>query len=518
MALGLTPDQIIEKNKYPLLRIANNWERVKIDMLALIQNGYAFSSKFFTKDSGIPLIRIRDITNENTENLYSGEYQKEFVVNRGDMLIGMDGDFRVAKWRGEKGLLNQRVCRLIQYSNNYENAFLFLSMQPYLNAINQETSSVTVKHLSSNTIKQIPIPLPPLPEQRAIVAKIERLFSELDNAVENLKKALAQLKIYRQAVLKKAFEGELTKEWRAHNRRGGSRPSPTIMGENLLKQIKTERENYYNNQMAEWEKAVKKWEADKGPKDKKGKKPAKPSKPKELPPLTEDELAELPKLPEGWLWVPFITVNTIKSNLVSPEDFQSAPHIAPDNIQSNTGKLLKFRTISEDKVFSPKHYFYKGQIIYSKIRPYLNKLIIAKFDGLCSADMYPIESSYEIKFIFNLMLSKYFVTKASTSGSRTILPKINQTELARIPVPFCSTEEQTAIVAEIESRLSVCDKTEETIKENLAKAEALRQSILKKAFEGRLLSEEELTACRNEPDWEPAEKLLEKIKAERAVK
>ena len=87
-------------------------------------------------------------------------------------------------------------------------------MQPYLNAINQETSSVTVKHLSSRTIEEIPLPFPPLPEQRRIVARIEELFSELDNGIANLKKAGEQLKTYRQAVLKQAFEGKLTEEWR----------------------------------------------------------------------------------------------------------------------------------------------------------------------------------------------------------------------------------------------------------------------------------------------------------------
>lgn len=82
----------------------------------------------------------------------------------------------------------------------------------------------------------------------------------------------------------------------------------------------------------------------------------------------------------------------------------------------------------------------------------------------------------------------------------------------RIPVP--DLEEQKQIGQQIESRLSVCDKLEADIEENLSKAEALRQSILKKAFEGRLLSEQELEACRREPDWEPAEKLLERIKNE----
>jgi type I restriction enzyme S subunit len=94
-------------------------------------------------------------------------------------------------------------------SKNYFDKFLIICLQPYLNAINSETSAVTVKHLSSRSIQQIPLPLPPLPEQRAIVSKIEQLFSDLDNGIENFKKAQARLKLCRQSVLKAASEGNL---------------------------------------------------------------------------------------------------------------------------------------------------------------------------------------------------------------------------------------------------------------------------------------------------------------------
>jgi type I restriction enzyme S subunit len=96
------------------------------------------------------------------------------------------------------------------------------------------------------------LPLAPLPVQRAIVSKIEALFSDLDNGIANFKKAQEQLKIYRQAVLKKAFEGELTKEWR-------EKQTNLPTAEELLKQIKEERQNHYNQQIEDWKKAVKDW-------------------------------------------------------------------------------------------------------------------------------------------------------------------------------------------------------------------------------------------------------------------
>ncbi len=217
MALGLTPQQIIDKGTHPLLEISKGWERIELKNIATVQNGFAFSSKLFNHSEGLPLIRIRDIFSKETENLYSGGYKDEFIVNNGDILIGMDGDFKVSKWPGKKGLLNQRVCRIHFQSEYYNKEFLYLCIQPYLDAIHSETSAVTVKHLSSRTINNIPFPLPPLVEQQAIVNKIEALFSSLDSGIADLKKAQDQLKIYRQAVLKKAFEGELTKEWRENN-------------------------------------------------------------------------------------------------------------------------------------------------------------------------------------------------------------------------------------------------------------------------------------------------------------
>ena len=178
----------------------------------------------------------------------------------------------------------------------------------------------------------------------------------------------------------------------------------------------------------------------------------------------------------------------IKSNLVKPDEYLDFPHIAPDNIEKNTGKLLSFKTIREDEVISPKHYFYAGQIIYSKIRPNLSKLVLVDFNGLCSADMYPLESDvFNHYFLKYIMLSRYFVKKASTAGSRSVLPKINQSELGMIPIPICSLAEQTQIVAILESKLTACDQLAAELAKQLKQADLLKQAVLKAAFSGGLL-------------------------------
>ena len=218
MALSRKPQEIVEDSKNPLLAKHESWERVPVGDIADILNGFAFKSSKFTKEKGMPLIRIRDVGKDSSETYYDGEFDETYLVNDGDLLVGMDGDFRAAIWKGGKALLNQRVCKISLKTDEYDFKFLSYVLQPYLDAIHAETSAVTVKHLSSRSISEIPLPLPPKEQQKRIVAKIEELFSHIDAGIEALKKAKQLLNQYRQSVLKAAVTGELTKEWREANK------------------------------------------------------------------------------------------------------------------------------------------------------------------------------------------------------------------------------------------------------------------------------------------------------------
>ena len=114
----------------------------------------------------------------------------------------------------------------------------------------------------------------------------------MDKGIESLKTAQQQLKVYRQAVLKWAFEGKHTAKWREANK------GDIVSADILLKRIQAEREKHYQQQLANWEKAIGEWET----RGKDNKKPSKPTPPKQLPPLTNEELAKLPELPQGWVW------------------------------------------------------------------------------------------------------------------------------------------------------------------------------------------------------------------------
>lgn len=189
-----------------------DWPIRALDELLVVQNGYAFDSKNFRPDAGMPLIRIRDLkTGTSTETSFIGTYDKKYEVNTGDLLIGMDGEFACHKWRGPSALLNQRVCRLQDFSGTLDHMFLFYGINRYLTEIEQVTGFTTVKHLSSRTIRAIRFPLAPLPEQRRIVAILEEAFAGIASAVaateQNLANAHELFDSHLNAVFSEKAEG-----------------------------------------------------------------------------------------------------------------------------------------------------------------------------------------------------------------------------------------------------------------------------------------------------------------------
>lgn len=139
-----------------------------------IQYGFAFDSTLFSTEHGTPLIRIRDVVRGYSETLTTEDCSDEYIVNDGDMLIGMDGEFNIAKWNGGKAYLNQRVCRLSPLSE-IDGGYLFYFMPKALKQIEDKTPFVTVKHLSAKQLNAIEIPLPSLDEQKRIAANLDKV-------------------------------------------------------------------------------------------------------------------------------------------------------------------------------------------------------------------------------------------------------------------------------------------------------------------------------------------------------
>lgn len=200
----------------------------------------------------------------------------------------------------------------------------------------------------------------------------------------------------------------------------------------------------------------------------------------------------------------FDEVAIIKSNLVDPSEYQDYPHIAPDNIEKKTGILLEYHTIAEDGVKSGKHRFYPGQILYSKIRPNLSKVVVVDFDGLCSADMYPIEAFGDTKCLWYFMLSENFLEQASSAGSRSVLPKINQKELSALTVTIPeSIDEQKQLSRIIDSLFVKEYQVKESAEAVIEQIDTIKKAILARAFRGELGT--------NDPSEESAVELLKQV-------
>ena len=192
------------------------------------------------------------------------------------------------------------------------------------------------------------------------------------------------------------------------------------------------------------------------------------------------------EIPDGWKVVRFKHIASIKSNLVQPDKYMKYPQIAPDNIEKDTGRLLSHQTVEESGVISGNHLFYRGQILYSKIRPNLNKLTVAPFDGLCSADMYPIESKLPTLFMVYSMLSTYFVSQVSLIiQDRVKMPKINQEELGEIKVAVPSQQEMLTIADYLDSKCSEIDALLQNYEYQIATLEEYKKSLIYEYVTGK---------------------------------
>ncbi|MFU2371688.1 restriction endonuclease subunit S [Escherichia coli] len=139
-----------------------------------ILSGCAFPSSGFNRNNGVPLIRIRDILSGKTETYYEGSYDLKYLIKKGDLLVGMDGDFNREYWKGTDALLNQRVCKITPNPETLDKNFLYHFLQKELDKIHATTDVVTVKHLSVKKIQDIKIRLPSLKEQKRIAAILDK--------------------------------------------------------------------------------------------------------------------------------------------------------------------------------------------------------------------------------------------------------------------------------------------------------------------------------------------------------
>jgi len=182
------------------------WQTRRLGDLVEILSGFAFDSAHFSDAGDLPIVRIRDVVPGYSSTFYLGEYEEKFVIQDGDLLIGMDGEFNRAKWQGGRALLNQRVCHIEPSNRELDSQYLFHFLPAALKAIEDVTPFVTVKHLSVKTIRDIEIPLPPVAEQKRIAGILDQA-----DALRALRRAaLAKLDTLPQAIFADMFGDPVT--------------------------------------------------------------------------------------------------------------------------------------------------------------------------------------------------------------------------------------------------------------------------------------------------------------------
>lgn len=178
--------------------IPSDWRCEHLGGHISMLTGAPFKSELFSSSEGVPLIRIRDLLRGFSETCYAGEYDERYIVNTGDVLVGMDGEFHVVRWKGSRALLNQRVLKISHRPGISDLGFLFFFVAAAIGKIQDGISATTVKHLSTKDLQNLTAALPPLPEQQKIAAILTAVDDKLDviarqiDATQALKRGLVQ--------------------------------------------------------------------------------------------------------------------------------------------------------------------------------------------------------------------------------------------------------------------------------------------------------------------------------------
>lgn len=220
---------LVPKLRFPEFRDESGWEPKRLGLALKFQAGFPFpSSGFNDAGKGLRLIRNRDLRSDDVVKFYSDCYDTKFVVNNGDVLVGMDGDFTPTVWEKGEALLNQRVGRILPRGDN-DQRFLLHLLTLSLKGIEETTARTTVKHLSHSAVEDKHEPLPSPPEQR----KIASCLSSLDDLITAQAKKIDLLKTYKKGLMQQLFprEGETQPRLRFPEFRGKGEWEVRTLGE-----------------------------------------------------------------------------------------------------------------------------------------------------------------------------------------------------------------------------------------------------------------------------------------------
>jgi type I restriction enzyme, S subunit len=410
--------------------IPKSWKPLKLGEVCIVRNGYAFKSSDFT-NNGVLLFRQTNLDGENVKlknavylpEEYLEKY-KDYKIIKGDVLVGMSGSIgKMCVYNLDKPALQNQRTGLLRFTDLVERKFIRYYLEVLEQIFVKKSKGVAVLNISAKDIQESEFHLPSLPEQQAIVAKIEKLLSELENGKQQLLTAQQQLKVYRQSLLKWAFEGKLTNK--------------NVKEDELPKGWKWVKSGELFSFVTSGSRGWAKFYADKG---------------------------------AIFIRITNMNFGTLKLDLREEKIQYVNP---PSNSEG-----IRTKVQEGDFLFS-----ITGYLGMFAIAPKLENAFVNQHVCLCRP-----KDGFDKKYVGYWIISKSGgILHLNKNQKGAVKAGLNLDDLKTFPVPICSIEEQQLIVSELEIKLTVCDKIEETISQSLQQAETLRQSILKMAFEGRLV-------------------------------
>jgi len=397
--------------------------------------------------------------------------ENKYLLKDGDIVISRAGSIGVSYLlkNPEKSVFASYLIRFRPLIDNHFFKY-FLDSPYYWQQISENKLGIAIPNVNASKLQSISLLLPPLSEQKRIVAKIEELFSELESGIKSLKTAREQLKVYRQAVLKHAFEGTLTARWREQNK------DKLESANRLLRRFQT----YSSSNFA----------------------------------FNPREAADLPEIPSEWLYTRLENVGFLgrgKSKHRPRNDKKlfggKYPFIQTGEIKAANRVVREFSQTYSDFGLQQSKLWPAGTLCIT-IAANIAETAFLGFDA-CFPDSIvgftPVEDLILTEYVE--LFIKSVRARIEAYAPATAQKNINLTTLENLIIPFCSLEEQRVIVRQLEATFTRIDNCESEIEINLQKSEALRESILKKAFSGKLVTQDS--------NDEPASVLLERIRTEK---
>ena len=476
------------------------WVAATVGDTATYINGLAFKPSDWV-DEGYPIIRIQNLTDESKPlNRTLRTVDASYLVKSGDILVSWSATLDAFTWKRETAILNQHIFKVVPNETVVGRPFLYYLLCHTISALRASAHlhGSTMSHINRGPFLGFTVSLAPLNEQIRIVSAIDTHFTRLDVAVAALRRTRTNLKRYRAAVLKAACEGRLVPTEAALACTEGR---DYESGEHLLARILAERR-------ARWEAVQQERFA------KSGKQPPFNWRAKYEEPAAPDT----GELAEGWCWASLAHLKEF--SLYGPR-FSSDDYSAAGKLVLRTSDISqsgRVRTASAPRLTL-------SDAEFAKYRVDIGDLLITRTGSLGTLavfddDVEAIPGAYLIQYrliapvvtswyIFYFLKSPVGQGHLVGGGAGVGRPNLNAPTIEAVPVPLPPLAEQQRIVAEVERRLSVVDQMEAAVGSGLKRAERLRQAILKRAFEGRLVPQD--------PNDEPASVLLERIRAERGM-